>query len=42
MQSSTLPEKMGLPADDRGDIVCETKGNVQAIHGLYVAGVCCG
>lgn len=38
MQSSTLPEKMGLPADDRGDIVCEAKGNVLAIHGLYVAG----
>ncbi|EFN53914.1 hypothetical protein CHLNCDRAFT_136116 [Chlorella variabilis] len=40
MQSSTLPEKMGLPADDRGDIVCEAKGNVLAIHGLYVAGNC--
>lgn len=31
VQSSLLPEKMGLPADLRGDIVCETKGNVQAI-----------
>ncbi|KAL4431753.1 hypothetical protein ABPG77_002969 [Micractinium sp. CCAP 211/92] len=40
VQSSLLPEKMGLPADVRGDIVCETKGNVQAIHGLYVAGNC--
>jgi hypothetical protein len=38
VQSSSLPEKMALPADERGDTVCETKGNVRAIHGLYLAG----
>ena len=41
VQSSSLPEKMALPADEKGDIVCETKGNVRAIHGLYVAGGHC-
>lgn len=39
VQSSLLPEKMGLPADVRGDIVCETKGNVQAI--VRRGGVAC-
>lgn len=37
-QSSELPTKMGLKADDRGDVICEMKGNVQSVHGLYVAG----
>ncbi|KAL4515805.1 hypothetical protein Ndes2526A_g00509 [Nannochloris sp. 'desiccata'] len=39
-QSSTLPDKMGLAADARGDLVCEERGNVKSVHGLYAAGNC--
>lgn len=45
IQSSSLPEKMGLPTDELGDIVCETKGNVQAVvsawGGEKAHGTCC-
>ncbi|GAB4821227.1 hypothetical protein N2152v2_008273 [Parachlorella kessleri] len=39
-QNSSLPSKMGLKSDDRGDLICEMKGNVASVHGLYVAGNC--
>jgi thioredoxin reductase len=32
-QSSTLPDKMGLASDARGDLVCEERGNVKCVHG---------
>ena len=32
-QSSTLPEKMGLKSDSKGDLVCAERGNVQCVHG---------
>lgn len=31
---------MGLAADARGDLVCEERGNVKSVHGLYAAGNC--
>lgn len=37
-QNSDLPTRMGLKTDDRGDLVCEAKGNVESVHGLFVAG----
>jgi thioredoxin reductase len=39
-QSSTIPDKIGLTADSRGDLVCEERGNVKCVHGLYAAGNC--
>ena len=40
-QTSNLPDKLGLRQDKRGDvIVCQARGNVECVHGLYVAGNC--
>eukprot|EP00887_Chlorella_sp_A99_P007472 scaffold2.g7472.t1 len=37
-QNSPLPRRMGLKSDARGDLVCDARGNVASVHGLYVAG----
>jgi thioredoxin reductase len=40
-QRSDLPEKLGLRMDERGDVsVCQNKGSVECVHGLYLAGNC--